>query len=114
MDQSVKPWRTWVVLRLKPRGRRSEKASEEKCVFLCTCNHVNPTRADTHAWEGVQTCRFLLIGQRLGGVQTGQPHAGDACASRPRTPQGQVNNFAHITDVNHLATVTLYAGQMSK
>ncbi len=33
--------------------------------------HVSPTRAGTHAWESVQTCRLLLIGQSLVGVQTG-------------------------------------------
>ncbi len=30
-------------------------------------------------------------------VQTGRPPTGDARASRPRTPQGQVNHFDHIT-----------------
>ncbi len=40
--------------------------------------HVSPTRADTHAWESVQTFRPLLIGQRLVGVQAGWPHADDA------------------------------------
>ncbi len=42
--------------------------------------HMSPTRADTHAWESVQTCRLLLIRQRLVGVQVGRPHADDARA----------------------------------
>ncbi len=42
--------------------------------------HVSPTRADTHAWEGVKTGKLLLIGQRLAGVQTVRPHADDAHA----------------------------------
>ncbi len=63
--------------------------------------HVSQTYADTHAWKGVQTCGLLLIGQRLVVVQTGRPHADDARASRPRTPQGQVNNFGHIIVPNY-------------
>ncbi len=62
--------------------------------------HMTPTRADMHAWECVQTCRLLLIGQRLVVVKTGRPHTGDAHASRPRTPQGQVNDFGHITPLH--------------
>ncbi len=50
---------------------------------------VNPTRGDTPVWECVQTCRLLLISQRRVGVQTDRPNADD--------PQGQVNNFGHIT-----------------
>ncbi len=38
--------------------------------------HVSPTRADTHAWECVQTRGLLLIGYQFVGVQTGRPHAG--------------------------------------
>ncbi len=51
--------------------------------------HVTATRVNTPAWECVQTCRLLLISQHLVGVQTDRPHADD--------PQGQVNNFGHIT-----------------
>ncbi len=40
--------------------------------------HVNPARVDTPAWECVQTCRLLLISQRLVGVQTDRPHADDS------------------------------------
>ncbi len=50
--------------------------------------------------ENVQTSKFLLIGRRLEGVQTDQPHADDARASRPHTPQGQVNIFCHITTLH--------------
>ncbi len=48
-------------------------------VFMQTA-HMNPTRADTHTWESVQTCGRLLICQRLVGVQVGRPHAEDARA----------------------------------
>ncbi len=37
--------------------------------------HVSASRAYTQAWEGVQTGKPFLIGQRLEGVQTGLPHA---------------------------------------
>ncbi len=45
---------------------------------------VSQTRADTHAWESVQTCELLLIGQRLESVQTDQPQADNARASGSR------------------------------
>ncbi len=91
----------WRLSRLKPGGRRSEKAGLEGrkavCILVhatCYCEH----NAYRHApLERVQTSRFLLIGQRPVVVKTGRPHAGDARTSRPRTPQGQVNNFGHIT-----------------
>ncbi len=56
--------------------------------------NVSAARADTHAWESVQTGKLLLIGQRPVVVQTGvtTPHA-----LRLRQPQRQVNNFGHIT-----------------
>ncbi len=88
--------------RLKPGGRRSEKAGlegrKDVCIVaqttcLCQLNACKHTRL-----RSVQTGARLLIGQRSVVVrQTGRPHAGDARASRPRTPQGQVNNFGHIT-----------------
>ncbi len=60
----------------------------------CYCEH----NACRHARLGsVQTGKFLLIGQHTVVVLTGRPRAGDARTSRPRTPQGQVNNFGHIT-----------------
>ncbi len=85
----------------KPRGRRSEKAGLEQrtdvCIVVqttCYCEH----NACRHArLESVQTGKLLLIGQRTVVVLTGRPRAGDARASRPRTPQGQVNNFGYIT-----------------
>ncbi len=52
--------------------------------------HVSASRADTHVWGSAQTWRLLLIDHR-------RPQADDARASRLRTPQGQVNNFGHIT-----------------
>ncbi len=59
--------------------------------------HVSATRAYTHVWECVQTCRLLLIGQRFVGVQIDRPHADDTRESRLRTTQGQVNTVGHIT-----------------
>ncbi len=60
----------------------------QMCVILyMKLADVSATRADTQTWESVQTGKLLLIGQRLVVAQTG----------RPRTPQGQVNNFGHIT-----------------
>ncbi len=67
--------------------------------------NVSTTRADTHAWEGVRTCRLLLIGHHHVGVQTGQPHAGDAIASWPCKQLWPHNRW-----FSHLATVIHYAG----
>ncbi len=87
---------------LKPGGRRNKKAGLEKrtdvCILVqetCYCEQ-NVCR---HARLGsVQTGELLLlIGLRIVVIQTGRPHNGDARVSRPRTPQGQVNNFGHIT-----------------
>ncbi len=60
-----------IMSRLKPGGRRSEKAGLEerkmRVIVYMQIAHVSPTRADTQACECVQTCRLLLVGQRLVG-----------------------------------------------
>ncbi len=62
-------------------------------MYCSTGNTCKPVRLGC-----VLTGARLLIGQRSVVVrQTGRPHAGDVRASRPRTPQGQVNHFGHIT-----------------
>ncbi len=81
--------------RLKSGGRRSEKAGLEERIDVCVLVHVNCYCAHNvcrHARLGrVQTGKLFFIGQRPVVAQTGRPHAGDASASRPRTPLGQVN-----------------------
>ncbi len=66
--------------------RRIEKAGlgerKMRVIVYMQIAHLSPTRANSHAWEG---------------VLTGRPHAGDARASRPHTPQGHVNYFGHMT-----------------
>ncbi len=83
------------VSRLKPGGRRSEKAGLEKRTDVCVCVVVQTTcycehNACRHARLGhVQTGKLLLIGQRPVVEQTERPHADDARASLPRPPQGR-------------------------
>ncbi len=87
---------TWVCHVLSPGEDDGGKRAglEEKidvCILVqetCYCEHSACRNARLGS---VQTGKLLLIGHCTVVVQTGQPYAGGARASRPRRPQGRTH-----------------------
>ncbi len=77
------------LLRLKSGGRRSQKTGLRERRDACINERTN------HCFE-CTTCRYASLGMFTISRQ-GRALSYDARSSRPRTSQGQQNNFGYIT-----------------
>ncbi len=89
-----------IMLRLKPKGRRSEQAGLEERSNSCILVNINYSCEFTmfrHANLGTFTGRQASVWPILSSSRWGRSLADDTRSSRPRTPQCREKHFGHIT-----------------